>query len=60
MPDYVVFFSNAPRGDFNTVDPPMTQLGYRLVHVSPGDIFYKRTAFDSATYLIYRREALLR
>lgn len=53
-PEYVILCTNAGVMDFNNVDPPLRAIGYDRVRLSDGYVFYKRTAFDSATYAIYR------
>ena len=54
-PEYVIVFSNDGQTTFSTADPLLRPMGYSLVHVSPGYVFYKRTAFDTASYYIWRR-----
>jgi hypothetical protein len=57
-PEYVIIYSNDGDITFQTADPPLRSLGYGLVHLSGGDIFYKRTVFDTDMYYIYRRGAI--
>ena len=54
-PEFVVIYSNDGAGTFNAADPPLRAIGYRLVHVSEGSIFFKRFVFDTDSYFIYRR-----
>jgi hypothetical protein len=56
-PQYVLIFSNAPKRDFGNLNQVLNQSGYHLVHFSVGNVFFKRSAFDAADYLIYQRDA---
>jgi hypothetical protein len=55
-PEYVILYSASPESDVKIVNRPLNRIGYRLVHFSDGHIFYKRTDFGAAAYLIYRRD----
>ena len=54
-PAYLVLFSANELADFRNIDPQLRARGYALVHFSKGNVFYKRFAFDTSSYFIYRR-----
>lgn len=56
-PEYLMIFSSAPETEYPKFNRMMDALGYDLVHVSEGYIFFKRTIAEPQDYFIYRRRA---
>ena len=56
-PEYLIIHSLDPDNDYRTVNAALNSQGYKLVHLSDGYLFYKRSVYERQAYLIYRRVA---
>jgi hypothetical protein len=56
-PEYLIIHSLYPDLDYRIVNASLNSQGYKLVHLSDGYLFYKRSVYERQAYLIYRRVA---
>lgn len=56
-PEYLIIHSLDPDIDYRIVNAALNSQGYKLVHLSDGYLFYKRSVYERQAYLIYRRVA---
>jgi len=54
-PEYLIIHSLDPDTDYRIVNAALNSQGYKLVHLSDGYLFYKRSVYERQAYLIYRR-----
>lgn len=54
-PDYVIAFTEQPELLMETGIPPLRALGYEIVHISDGYMFYKQGFYVRQMYFILRR-----
>jgi hypothetical protein len=58
-PEYIVIAAGVRQQDLQTllgsVSPPLSSVGYTLVHVSDGYMFTKRAVYEREVYFIFRR-----
>lgn len=54
-PEYLIVHSLDPDVDYRIVNAVLNSQGYKLVHLSDGYLFYKRSVYERQAYLIYRR-----
>jgi hypothetical protein len=58
-PEFIVVAAGVRQQDLQTmlgsVSPPLSSVGYTLVHVSDGYMFTKRSVYEREVYFIFRR-----